>query len=185
MIFTPYLIELLEKECGRSIAIPADCEFLTLDIESKTKVHIGATTLKRLMGFTADEREPHMSTLNTIANYLGYHNWEQLTDIANKSNSAMDWHENETRSSDLREGCIVEITYLPNRRIRFRHNGNGEYTVIESVNSKLQNGDKLEISNFVLNHPLFTQNVIRDNKNLGEYTAGLISGISSINIIDK
>ena len=183
MKFTPYIIELLGKECGREIRIPADCEFLALDIESKTKTHIGSTTLKRLIGFTNDERTPHASTLNTIAGYLGHRSWEKLIDIADKSNSAIDWHSHEVRSSELETGCKVEITYLPDRKITFRYNGENNYTVIESINSKLQEGDILEITNLILDHPMYAKSVRRGTETIGEYTAGIISGISSIKII--
>lgn len=58
--------------------MPSDCEFLSLDIESKSGVHIGATTLKRLLGFAQDERTPHASTLEVLAKYLGYAHWEDV-----------------------------------------------------------------------------------------------------------
>ena len=185
MIFTPYIIELLGKKCGRSIRIPADCEHLALDIESKTKVHIGATTLKRLTGLASDEREPHTTTLDAIARYLGYKNWKELAEIAAKSNSALDCHENETRSVNLRKGCKVEVTYQPNRRIVFTYLGENRYVVSDSINSKLQKGDTMNIFNFVLNHPFFAQDVQRDNNNLGEYTGAIISGITSIKITEE
>lgn len=185
MKFTPYIIERLGKMCGRSIQIPADCEFLALDIESKTKTRIGATTLKRLMGFTRDERKPHATTLNAIANYLEYRSWDELMEIAGKGNSAMGHHEHELRSSGLAGNCIVEITYKPDRRIAFRHLGNNTFIVEESINSKLQKGDEAVISHFVLHHPLYAANVKRKGDDLGEYTAGIISGISSIKVTEK
>lgn len=155
MKFAPYIIELLGKKCGKDIQIAADCEFLALDIESKTKIHIGATTLKRLAGFTNDEREPHVSTLNSIANYLGYSCWNELIDIANKSNSTLDRHENEIRHTVIPFGSKIEIKYHHDRKIIFRHLGKGLFEILESVNSKLQEGDTGEILHFVLNHPLF------------------------------
>ncbi len=185
MRFPPYIIEMLENRCGRKIEIPADCNFLALDIESKTKVHIGATTLKRLTGFQPDEREPHTSTLNSVANYLGYKNWEELTAVAAKSNSAMDFHENELRASDISIGSLLEITYLPDRKITFKHLKDNLFTVTESKNSKLMVNDKVLIHHFVLNHPLYVQNVERGGKSIGEYTAGIVSGITSIKIIDR
>ena len=185
MKFTPYIIELLSKKCGKDIRIPADCEVLALDIESKTKVHIGATTLKRLTGFASDEREPHTTTLDAIARYLGYNNWKELDEIAAKSNSALGCHENEIRSTNLKEGYRVEIAYLPDRKIIFTYLGENRYIVSDSINSKLQKGDRMQIFNFVLNHPFFAQDVQRGNTNLGEYTGAIISGITSIKVIKE
>ena len=52
------IIQLLKEKSGNELRLPSDCEFLSLDIESKTGVRIGATTLKRLLGFAQDERMP-------------------------------------------------------------------------------------------------------------------------------
>ena len=70
-----HIIQLLKRKSGNELRLPSDCEYLSLDIESKTGVRIGATTLKRLIGFAQDERTPHTSTLDAIARYLGYAHW--------------------------------------------------------------------------------------------------------------
>ena len=49
------VIEMLKRKSGSDLRLPSDCELLSLDIEGWTGVHIGATTLKRLLGFAADE----------------------------------------------------------------------------------------------------------------------------------
>ncbi|MBO6188751.1 MAG: hypothetical protein J6O23_09675, partial [Prevotella sp.] len=59
-----HIIQLLKRKSGSDLRLPSDCELLSLDIESKTGVRIGATTLKRLLGFAQDERQPHTSTLD-------------------------------------------------------------------------------------------------------------------------
>ena len=46
-----HIIEMLKHKSGIDLCLPSDCEHLSLDIESKTGVRIGATTLKRLVGF--------------------------------------------------------------------------------------------------------------------------------------
>lgn len=185
MKLSPSTIELLEKRCGHEIRIPADCNILSLVIESKTKVHIGATTLKRLAGFADDEREPHTTTLDTIARYLGYKSWEEYSRIADNGNSTFDEHKDELRSAALFTGSLVEVCYPPDRKITFEHLGHGRYKVMESVNSKMPQGATGEIKNFVLHHPLFIENVQADGNFLGLYTAGIVSGLSSIKVTEK
>ena len=46
-----FIIKMLRKKSGNDLYLPSDCEFLSLDIESNLGIHIGATTLKRLLGF--------------------------------------------------------------------------------------------------------------------------------------
>ncbi len=82
-----HIIELLKRKSENGLRLPSDCELLSLDIQSKTGVRIGATTLKRLLGFAQDERQPHTSTLDAIACYLGYAHWDELAKIEDEGNS--------------------------------------------------------------------------------------------------
>ena len=178
-----HIVQLLKEKSGSDLRQPSDCVFLSLDIESKTGVRVGATTLKRLVGFAQDERTPHVSTLDAIARYLGYAHWEELSKIEDNGNSDFDSSDEEVRSADLQPDAIVEITYLPDRKVRMRYLGNNHYQVVESLNSKLQVGDELEIQNFVLHHPLLVLNVWRRGEPLGQFTAGPVPGLSSVRIL--
>ena len=97
-------------------------------------------------------------------------------------NSDFDAFDHEVRSGDLHPGVCVEITYLPDRKVRFLYLGNRLYRVVENLNSKLQIGDEVEIQNFVLHHPLLVLNVWRNGEPLGQFTAGRVSGLSSIKV---
>ena len=178
-----HIVQLLKSKSGSELRQPSDCEYLSLDIESKTGVRIGATTLKRLVGFAQDERTPHQSTLDALARYLGYAHWDELAKIEDKGNSDFDATEDEVRSADLQPGASVEITYLPDRRVVLLYLGDCRYRVTESENSKLQKDDEVEILNFVLHHPLFVVNVWRSGESLGQFTAGRVSGLSSIKLL--
>ena len=178
-----HIIQLLKRKSGNDLRQPSDCEFLSLDIESKTGVHIGATTLKRLVGFAQDERTPHTSTLDAIARYLGYAHWNELSKIEDQGNSDFDTPDDEIRSADLQPGASVEITYLPDRKLTFEYLGDNRYRITNSQNSKLQKGDEAEVHHFVLHHPLLVVNVWRDGESLGQFTAGRVSGLSSIKLL--
>lgn len=178
-----HIVEMLKRKSGSDLRQPSDCEILSLDIESKTGVRIGATTLKRLVGFAQDERTPHTSTLDAIARYLGYAHWDELSKIEDNGNSDFETPDDEVRSADLQPEACVEITYLPDRRLILEYLGNNRYQVTTSENSKLQKGDEVEILNFVLHHPLLVVNVWRDGESLGQFTAGRVSGLSSIKLL--
>lgn len=178
-----HIVQLLKAKSGSELRQPSDCEILSLDIESKTGVHIGSTTLKRLVGFAQDERTPHASTLDAIARYLGYAHWEELTKIEDAGNSGFDSSDEEVRSAELPVEACVEITYLPDRLVIMQYLGSQRYRIVESQNSKLQTDDEVEIQNFVLHHPLLVLNVWRNGESLGQFTAGRVSGLSSIIVI--
>ena len=44
-------------------------------------------------------------------------------------------------------------------------------------------GDEVEIQNFILHHPLLVAQVWRNGDSLGQYTAGRVSGLSSIKVM--
>ena len=178
-----HIVELLKRKSGNGLRLPSDCELLSLDIESKTKVRIGATTLKRLLGFAHDERTPHAATLDAIAHYLGYAHWDELLAIEDTDNSDFEAPKGELRSADLQTGSSVEIAWLPDRRLVLRYLGGCHYHIMESENSKLQAGDEVEVLSFVLHHPLLVLQVWRNGQSLGQFTAGRISGLSSVRVI--
>lgn len=178
-----HIIQLMKRKSGSELRQPSDCEILSLDIESKTGVRIGATTLKRLVGFAQDERNPHISTLDTIARYLGYAHWDELSKIEDSGNSDFNIFSEEIRSSTLKKGNKVQVSYLPDRQITFEYQEANRYLVTESLNSKLKVGDEVEILNFILHHPLLIAKVWREGKSLGQFTAGRVSGLSSIKLL--
>jgi hypothetical protein len=174
---------MLKRKSGADLRLPSDCELLPLDIESKTGVRIGATTLKRLVGFAQDERTPHASTLDAIAHYLDYAHWDELMKVEDKGNSDFDVSDEEVRSANIQPGASIEITYLPDRKVSMKYLGNNRYKIVESENSKLKINDEVEILNFVLHHPLLVLNVWRNGEPLGQFTAGRVSGLSSIRVL--
>ena len=178
-----HIVQMLKEKSGSDLRLPSDCEYLSLDIASKTGIRIGATTLKRLVGFAKDEREPHASTLDALARYLGYAHWEELLQIDDKGNSDFGTSDEEVRSDDLQPEAIVEITYLPDRVVRMLYLGNRRFHIVKSQNSKLHTGDEVEILNFVLHHPLLVLNVWRKGESLGQFTAGRVSGLTTVTVL--
>ena len=178
MKFSPYITELLQQKVKRELRLSSDCEYLALDIESVTGEHIGVNTLKRLLGFIDDEREPRPSTLDIIARYLDFENWDMLKCFDDKSNSSFSAVEDEIRVSNLVNGQHIQISYLPDRLIELEYGGDGRFVVRESQNSKLQEGDELEIAHIVKGYPLLVSHVRRGGADLGSFTAGKAQGIS-------
>ena len=177
MKFSPYVTGLLKQKSNRDFRISGDCEYLALDIESVTGEHIGMNTLKRLLGFINDEREARISTLDVIARYLGFENWEVLSIYDNRSNSSFDSSSEEIRVSDLPIGQHIQISYLPDRQIELEYLGSNLFRVRKSINSKLMTDDETTITHIVEGYPLLVSEVIRNGKSLGSFTAGKAQGI--------
>ena len=180
MKLSPFVAELLIQRSGNEIRLSRDCELLTLDIEAATGEHIGVNTLKRLLGFIADERTPRTSTLDVIARYLGYDNWDALRLVdENSSNSSFD-DRDEYLACYLEQGQRLLISYPPNRSLTLEHLDGNRFLVIESENSKLLAGDQLKLTHIVRGYPLLVAEVIRDGQTLGAFTAGKAQGIDFV-----
>ena len=179
MKLSPNIKNLLSKHCGREIATPNDCHVLALDIESRTGEHVGVNTLKRLLGFIDDEREPRVTTLNIIARYLGHDDWESLKLLDDEAgNSDFNEAQTELHASQLKTGAMIEITYLPNRRVVIKYLGGNSFVVMESENGKLRAGDSLYLEHIVRGYPLLVSEVVRNGTSLGTFTAGKQQGIN-------
>lgn len=177
MKLSPYITELLREKSGNEIRLSRDCELLALDVESVTGEHIGVNTMKRLLGFIADEREPRTSTLDIIARYLGYDDWETLRLMdANSSNSSFD-DRDEYLACYLEIGQRALVSYPPNRTLTIENQGDNHFMVLESENSKLQKGDQLTLTHLVRGYPLLVADVMREGQSLGAFTAGKAQGI--------
>ena len=170
-----------EKENKGKSLTTTDCQWLA------GKIGIGETTLKRMLGFTSDSgRTPHRSTLNIIAEFLGYKNYDAMAlDLELDKIEISDFEEREAIETDtLNIGDIVEITYLPNRFFSLKYVGDSRF-IIESVeNSRnLLAGDIVKITHIEKGFPLYIPEVVRDGKNLGAYEAAKNGGLTSIEVL--
>ena len=165
---------------GKSLTT-TDCQWLA------GKIGIGETTLKRMLGFTSDSgRTPHRSTLNIIAEFLGYKDYSAMAiDLELPEVVISDFDEREAIETDtLNIGDIVEITYLPNRFFSLKYVGDSRF-IIESVeNSRnLLAGDIVKITHIEKGFPLYMAEVVRDGKNLGAYEAAKNGGLTYIEVL--
>lgn len=72
------IIQLLSEKAGYDVTTPTGAYYLSLDIETKTKVLLARNTVGRLTGVIRSNHVPRIRTLNAIADFLGYTNWERF-----------------------------------------------------------------------------------------------------------
>lgn len=180
----------IEEKLGKEIRYPSDYEQLAYDIERTTRQRISTNTIKRLLGAIESVREPRLYTLDVIAQYLGYSNWDvYIVSLSKEGNSqfgnvdtSSDSIPRELSAENLKKGNRIEFQYYPDRKIALEYLGNNEFRVIGSANSKLLLNDVVEVSNFYLNYPLIINRVMRDGQNIGRFTAGKISGLTYLQL---
>ena len=179
------IIKKIEAKFKTEIKYAGQCDALAQAIFDETKTTIGVTTLKRLFGFAADERRPHVSTLDVIARYIDYPSFKLLVkDLGEDCDISM-WQPMESLESEgLEIGTQVQITYDPQRLVIMTYIGANNFVVNESKNSKLIKGDILKIIQMIVGTAFYCKEVVRDNKSMGSYLGAKQNGLTSIEIIN-
>ena len=72
------LREAMEKKAGRHMHTPKDFDFLSESIFESLHQKVSATTLKRLWGYLQESSAPRVSTLDLLAQYVDYADWESF-----------------------------------------------------------------------------------------------------------
>lgn len=186
MIIPQTIVDRLQRRSGVAITHATDRELSGLldAMYAETGVRIGLNTLKRMLGKISDqERETRNSTLDVIARYLGEATWENLLLSVSNGDSSFANVPGEVRTADLKTGDVVEMSYMPDRKLQFEKTDDEDiFRVKSSLNSKLQEGDLCKICSFVIRYPLIVHEVIRNGESLGSYTAAHSGGIITLKV---
>lgn len=176
--------QLVKEKFKADIQYPQQCEALAMAIQEATGQTLSTTTLKRMLGFVNGPAQPRPSSLDILAQYLGYPDYKLLAQDIGEDSEISEFRpvENIT-SDDLMEGEQVQITYHPNRVLVLSYIGNNLFLVNESRGSKLQKGDKLLISGFYVGYELLISDVERGGQHLGSYVAAKQGGLTGVEII--
>lgn len=176
--------EKIEEKHGQKMQYSQDCEALSESIFQATGERLSLATLKRLFGFVGLQVAPRQSTMDIIAQYVGYPNYKLLAKEIGDDTEISDFTPvDEVVASATPEGTMVQITYDPGRVIVLTYLGDGWFIVNESIKSKLQQGDKIKVSHLTKGFKLKVSEVIRDGRDLGSYTGAKEGGLTSVEII--
>ena len=69
----------VEETFGQEIKTPKDFENLSQAVSDSTKTYISATTFKRMWGYLTEPVTPRKTTLDVLAQYVGYKDWNAFT----------------------------------------------------------------------------------------------------------
>lgn len=178
------IIQLIRQRFKVDIVYPQQCEVLSMAIEDATGKSLSTTTLKRMLGFVRGVDTPRLSSLDILAQYLGYNNYSELARAIGEYGTSSEFrHVKKVMSEELTEGDQIQITYQPDRMLRLSYMGNNKYLVNESRGSKLLKGDQLLITAFYVGFDLVVSDVERAGEHLGSYVAAKQGGISTIRIL--
>jgi hypothetical protein len=172
--------EKVEERFGQPIRYAKDCEVLSVSIYAFTKQKVSCSTLKRLFGIIESNNEPRLYTLDILANYLGYMNYDQLLQEFNPGHASKNESVEALNAKDLRVGEIVRIRYTPNLSILLECVSEFNFSVIESNEPKIPLNGSLMFISIVRDSPLFASLKTSSIISAKNIVLGKISGITSI-----
>ena len=172
----------IERLMGRPMRTPADFDWLNLRIWETCHEYLSPTTLKRLWGYIDGAPSPRHTTLSILSRVLGYISWEEYLEALSVRNE----EESESfagegiRADELLSGDCIELAWRPNRRAVLRYEGSNRFTVVEAENGKLQAGDTCSAVCFLVNRPMYLDNLVHAGQAPKTYVAGKRHGLTYV-----
>ncbi len=177
----------LEQRVGQQLQSPADFQLLIQQIWEKNHAVLSLSTIKRLWGYVDSNGAPRLSTLNMLAQFLGFTDWNAyLVALEQRggSESAMFTGEG-IQTSDLQAGDRIAVAWQPNRQCTFRYIGDNQFIVEESKNAKLQRGTIFSAARFMIAQPMYLDNILLADGTRTSYVAGKRNGLISVTKINN
>ena len=184
-VSSPEIIQLrsdVEKLLGQSLHSPADFQLLIHRIWEKQHAVLSLSTIKRLWGYVASNGTPRLSTLNTLAQFLGFADWNAyLVALEQRGGieSALCTGEG-IQTADLQAEDRIVVAWQPNRQCTFRYLGDNQFIVEESKNAKLQQCTTFSAARFMIGQPMYLDNILLADGTHTSYVAGKRNGLTSV-----
>lgn len=159
------IIEFTNKNAGFTPKTPADFNTLSLKILKKTQNTISVSSLKRLWGYVPYKSVPSPNTLNILARFNGYTDWETFA----KNNSSVMSETSEFLYGEIldpdsvEEGIMIEISWGRNKRCLIQKIDGHRFRVIEADNIKLMQTDIFRLDHLCVGMPLCVRDIIRND----------------------
>ena len=173
----------IEDRLKRKMKTPNDFIFLSGVIWERTHETISPTTLKRLWGYIDGADETRGSTLDILSRSLGYQDWDDFLAKIEKgsgSDPVVSFH---IGIDKLQAGDRVYVSWKPDRRCTFRYLGDAKFIVEQAENSKLKVGDTFYTTLFILNEPLYINNLIQGNNPPTPFVVGNRDGLCELELV--
>lgn len=172
------LLDEVTAKYEKPLRVNRDFIALGQSIYSVTKSMVSTSTLKRLWKKKESEgcvsQNIHTSTLDIFALYIGYEDFIAYQNNC-KENPAKISHQLTAKkliSCDINTGQQICLTWNPDRQVVIMKEDGNHFCVVSSTNSKLQAGDKFELSQIIERCPLILQNLKREGFQPMDYVCG-------------
>ena len=180
MIFYEQLRSDIETALKRKLSTPKDFEFLRERIYARLHILVSRTTLMRIWGYVNEGVTPRKGTLDILAQFLGYHEWEdfcQNSRLPKEQQSSPILSRKLSVAKELAQGERLRLTWRPDRVCDIEYLGNLQFRVTASENTRLKVGDTFECSLIIEGEPLYLDHLKQAAQQAISYVCGKQSGV--------
>ena len=170
----------IETALKRKINTPKDFEFLRERIYARLHILVSRTTLMRIWGYVDEDVEPRKGTLNILAQFLGYQDWDGYYQNAlwpKEQQSSPVLSRRLSVAKTLVRGERLRLTWQPDRLCEIEYLGELQFRVIASENTRLKTVDTFECSLIIEGEPLYLDNLRQGQQQSIAYVCGKKSGV--------
>ena len=181
------LRQLVEESADHRIETSNDFIFLSGEIRGRLNENLSVSTLKRLWGYVDGYASVRSSTLDILARFVGFPDWETFVSDYCEVEGVQSSHRVKSETlyaENLPVGTQVEFSWNPNRRCVAAFQGNRRFVIVESQNAKLKQGDAFLCDRFTLHEPLFVHIPEPDEGN-ALFVMGNKGGLTKIAITNR
>lgn len=179
------LIQITNKNFGYIPKTPSDFNNLGLEIQRKTSHTISLSSLKRIWGYVDYSSFPSPNTLNILARFNDYKNWEYFLENPDSpvTDDTSEYFSSSVIATDtLDEGDVLTLLWKPSKKCVIKYISNHKFCVIESENIKLKVNDIITLYTICVGLPLFITEIKRENDVIPGYIGAKNGGITMIQI---
>ncbi|MDE7376543.1 MAG: hypothetical protein K2N16_06825 [Muribaculaceae bacterium] len=180
------LLNLTNNTLGFVPSTPTEFNELSLAIEQKTGRSLSLSSIKRLWGYIKYDGYPSSTTLNTLAKFNGYKNWDTFLMVNIEGTDYSGFiEESIVNTEELNVGDKIVLRWGGEKSCEIECIAPARFRVNQSHNIKLLAGDTFTLHTIFRGHPLYVSDIQRGEQLIPAYIGAKKGGIASIFLITR
>lgn len=177
------LVQITNSNLGYVPSTPAEFNNLSSQIFMKTKAHISVSSLKRMWGYVKYENFPSRTTLNILARFNDFKDWESFQKeitfeaVSDKDSSSGFVDGSLLNANALNVGDEIVAKWDNGKECTLQYISYLRFKVIEAKNIKLQKDDICTINSICIGLPLVVSNIQRGGIIIPAYIGAKFGGV--------
>ena len=176
------LVDITNSNLGYIPSTPTEFNELSRMIKQKTGRSISLSSIKRIWGYVKYEGFPSVTTLNILAKYNEFQDWETFL-IGNSSTGGEDsgfLSESVINANDLKPGEKLLLTWGDEKSCEIECIEALRFRVNAANNIKLKPKDTFSLHTLCIGHPIYISDIQRGNVYIPAYIGARKGGLTAI-----